>query len=75
MSDLASLLEMVAVDDLAERRHMCALNGPCSDNGDGCSCPDIALFLPIKAGEAVPVAWQHRIALFDRAINAQEPTQ
>jgi hypothetical protein len=67
MTDLASLMEKVR-SDLAERRHMCALTGPCSDNGDGCSCAEAALAPPIKAGEAVPVAIETLLDELERGV-------
>jgi hypothetical protein len=35
---------------IAQRRHMCALAGPCSDNGDGCSCSDADLASRVVIG-------------------------
>ena len=35
---LAALASRPVEADIAMLRHQCAYNGPCSDNGDGCTC-------------------------------------
>lgn len=48
-STLSTPQAKTGAGDVAEARHQCATNGPCSDNTDGCSCSDAALSARLPA--------------------------